>query len=289
MRSLTAFLTSVDTHPADAGGTVDQHMQNVFFWIFWVSVAVGVIVGGLLIFSFIKFRRKSDDEEPEQFHGNTRLEIGWTVLPFGILIALFVLSAVNMSYVVSTPANAANVSVIGQQFNWTFYYEDVKTLSPGGKVVASGVGLASDPTDLSSVMFVPVNTATHLNLTSADPPAKCDGKGAGGLHPAVGQSFAQAASALGCGVNHSFYIPTLAGQMNAIPGRINDMWFDAQPGKFYGQCTELCGVGHANMLIEIVSIALPDYNCLMSHADTSDALPYDTISAATLKTCKVST
>jgi cytochrome c oxidase subunit II len=286
---LLALLLGVDTSPLNPHGSVDTHMQNVFFWIFWVSVAIGVGVTGMLLYGFFKFRRKSDDEEPEQFHGNTRLEITWTILPFGILVALFVLSAVNMSYVVSTPANATRVSVVGEQFDWKFFYEDSKTLSPDGKVVFSGSGLAATPTnpDPSSVMFVAENTPTSLFISSTDGPTKCDGKGAGGLQPTKGQTFAQYAADLGCGVNHSFYIPTLAGQMNAIPGQVNQMWFDAQPGKYYGQCTELCGVGHPQMLIEVVSVPVPTYNCLMAHADTSARLSYDTIGQDTMKTCSV--
>jgi cytochrome c oxidase subunit 2 len=286
--SLLASFLTVDTSPLDAHGTVDAHMQDVFFWIFWASVAVGGFVGGLLIYSFFRFRRKSDDEEPEQFHGNTRLEITWTILPFGILIALFVLSAVNMSYVVSTPANAARVSVVGEQFDWKFFYEDQK--GPDGRVVFSGTGLAATPTnpDPSSVLFVPENTPTSLLIASTDPPEKCDGKGVGGLRPKAGETFAQYAADLGCGVNHSFYIPTLGGQMNAIPGQVNQMWFDAQEGKYYGQCTELCGVGHAEMLIEVVSVPLPQYNCLMAHADITTKVAYDTIGQDTMKTCKVS-
>jgi cytochrome c oxidase subunit 2 len=286
VRLLAPFLT-VDVSPLNSHGSVDDHMQAVYFWIFWASVVVGVAVTILLVYGFFRFRRKSDDEEPEQFHGNTRLEITWTLVPFLILVALFVLSAVNMSYVVSAPSNAQTVSVIGQQFSWTYYYEAEK--GADGKVVSSSVGLASNPLDTSSVMFVPADTPMTLKLATADPPSKCGGKGAGGIVPTKGQTFAEAASDLGCGVNHSFYIPSLAGQMNAIPGQVNEMWMDARPGIYYGQCTELCGVGHAQMLIEIVSLKKPEFNCLMAHAQGSTKSATDTITAATLKTCKVKT
>ena len=71
--------------------------------------------------------------------------------------------------------------------------------------------------------------------------------------------LATAIAGQGCGVNHSFFIPSLAGQMNVIPGQVNYLWFDARPGDYYGQCTELCGTGHANMLIEIVSLNPQDW------------------------------
>ena len=280
--TLLSLLPTVDTSPLNSGGTVDDHMQNVFFWIFWASVVVGVAVSALLVYGFFRFRRKSDDEQPEQFHGNTRLEITWTILPFGILIVLFVLSAINMSYVVSVPQSAQTVSVLGQQFSWTYYYENAKTTA--GHVVTSGSGLASNPLDPSSVLFVPSNQPMDLKLSTTDPAAKCGGKAL--TPPKTGETWAEAAANIGCGVNHSFYVPTLAGQMNAIPGQVNEMWLDARPGIYYGQCTELCGSGHNTMLIEVVSLPLSDFNCLMTQASFSEQTGVASITPATLTTCK---
>lgn len=65
-------------------------------------------------------------------------------------------------------------------------------------------------------------------------------------------------------VNHSFYVPNLAGQMNAIPGQTNHMWLQARVGNYYGQCTELCGTGHAIMLIEVVALDPPQYQAWKS-------------------------
>lgn len=56
-------------------------------------------------------------------------------------------------------------------------------------------------------------------------------------------------------VNHSFFLPTLGGQVNAIPGQMNHMWIEARPGTYYGQCTELCGVGHAFMTIQVDALS----------------------------------
>ena len=67
-------------------------------------------------------------------------------------------------------------------------------------------------------------------------------------------SLAEAISNQGCGVNHSFYVPSLAGQINALPGQTNHMWLQARLGHYYGQCTELCGTGHATMLLEVVAM-----------------------------------
>lgn len=226
----------VDTSPLHSGGTVDDRIQLVYTAVFWASVALGSVVALLLLYSMIRFRRRSDDDEPAQFHGNTKLEIGWTLLPLVVFLALFALTAANMPFVNDTPADAPmHVTVIGVQFSWSF---DYGATSSGSRIQSFGT------------LYVPENTEVGLQVVSTDPPCKQP------TTLASGQSFAQAVAAEGCGVNHSFYAPSLAGQMNAIPGQVNTLWLDAREGTYYGQCTELCGVGHAQMTYTV--IALPN-------------------------------
>jgi len=238
--NLLAQSCCVDTSPLHSGGLVDDHMQAVFTAVFWASVALGVFVTILLLYSFVRFRRRSDDDDPVQFHGNTRLEIGWTLLPLIVFLSLFGFTAANMPFINDTPADAASntVTVIGQQFSWSFDYGQ----APSGKRIES-----------FTTLYVPENTDVGLQIVSTDPPC---------TKPATlngGQTLAQAIAAEGCGVNHSFYVPSLAGQMNAIPGQVNTMWLNAREGHYYGQCTELCGVGHAQMLIEVVALPSNQY------------------------------
>src|SRR5579864_9539387 len=111
----------VDTSPLNSGGIVDDRIQMVYTAVFWSSVALGTIVAFLLLYSMVRFRRRSDDDEPEQFHGNTRLEIGWTLLPLFVFLSLFALTAANMPFVNDIPSDAPmSVTVIGVQFTWSF-------------------------------------------------------------------------------------------------------------------------------------------------------------------------
>jgi cytochrome c oxidase subunit II len=231
--NLLAQTCCVDTSPLHSGGTVDDTMQFVYGWVFWASVVLGSIVAALLVYAFFRFRRRSDDDDPSQVHGNTRLEITWTLIPLAIFLSLFGLTAYNMPFVNDTPKNAPmSVTVIGVQFAWSFDYG----MGSNGKRVQS-----------FGTLYVPENTDVGLEVVSTDPPCK---------PPQVssGQSFAAAVAAEGCGVNHSFFVPSLAGQINAIPGQVNHLWFNARQGTYYGQCTELCGIGHAKMLLTVVSL-----------------------------------
>jgi cytochrome c oxidase subunit II len=221
------------------GGSVSDRALGVYAAVFWSSVVLGVIVTGLLIYAFIKFRRRSDDDEPSQFHGNTRLEIAWTLVPLATFLSLFGLTAVNMPFINDIHAGSQyTVTVIGQQFSWTF---DYGTATNGSRIRSFGT------------LYIPMNTDVALDIVSTDPP--CNAK------PNVpsGSTLAKAISTEGCGVNHSFYAPSLGQQMNAIPGDVNSAPIDAHQGTYYGQCTELCGVGHATMTFVVVSLPMNQF------------------------------
>ena len=74
----------------------------------------------------------------------------------------------------------------------------------------------------------------------------------------------------GCGVNHSFFAPSLGQQMNAIPGDVNTAPIEAREGTYYGQCTELCGVGHATMVFVVVSLPMNQFqSCVFGNPNGS--------------------
>jgi len=181
-----------DTNPNHPAGPVDAAQNDVYFWIFWASVVVFFGVASLIVYSAIRFRRRHEDDEPAQVHGNSRLEIAWTLVPLAILLSLFGYTASKMPFIASAPRGAMNKSVI------------ISTTE----------------------LYIPVGKPVALEVVSSD-------------------------------VNHSFYVPRLAGQVNAIPGQVNHLWLEADaPGIYLGQCTELCGAGHAIMKLAV--IALPD-------------------------------
>ncbi len=206
----------VDMSPLHPAGPVSQHINDVFWPLFWVSVVVTTAVSLTILYSAVRFRRKHDDEEPVQTHGNNRLEIGWTVVPFLILISLFVLTAANMRVIASTPDNAMKIKVTGERFAWVF---DYGTKKANGK-------------ELTTVkdFYVPVGKPIALDVVSID-------------------------------VNHSLFMPNINGQINAIPGQTNHIWFQIdRPGNYTGQCTELCGDGHWVMELTVHALSPSDYD-----------------------------
>lgn len=257
--------TIVDTSPYHPGGPVADSMKFVFNWVLIASLVLGVFTVVLLVYSMFRFRRKHDDEEPRQFHGNTRLEIFWTAVPLIVFLSLFGLTVSQMDFIQSAPASTStkpvmDITVVGQQFSWTFDYTGQRN-TKGNDV------------QTVTTLTVPADTPINLHLVSSDTPcvinphplgtpSSSEAQRAAELAAklAAGRSLADAISDEGCGVNHSFYVPSLAGQMNAIPGQTNGMWLEAREGHYYGQCTELCGNGHASMLLEVVAMPQDKFN-----------------------------
>ncbi len=123
------------------------------FWItFWISMVILLFVSAFVIFNLVRFRDRGEGGLPPQTHGNTVVEVTWTVVPLVILIVLFVLTVQTMAAVspsTKTTANALNVDVVAHQWWWEFRY-------PDGDVVTA------------NELHIPVGRTIHLTLTSAD-------------------------------------------------------------------------------------------------------------------------
>jgi cytochrome c oxidase subunit II len=219
------MMVSAGTAWADAATPVNPEATNadaidqIYRATLGVCVTIFVLVGGWLIYTAIRFRvrRGVVAPEPPQVHGSTRLEIGWTVVPVLILVAL-------AAYTLDKLPTAENiggkgeiqVQVLAQQYAFTYTY-------PNGKH-------PSDP----ATLVVPVNTPIVIDLRSKD-------------------------------VAHDFWVPALGPKVDAIPGQLNRTGFTArQTGTYDGGCAELCGVGHATMLITVKVISKPAFAAYMA-------------------------
>lgn len=208
-------------------------VAGLYWAVFWMAVVVFILVEGLIIYSAIRFRRRSEDEQPVQVHGNARAEIAWTIGPALIAAAIFGLSlqvmlvdrpptedgvsAVSVASVcfnsdISAEEAAAflavstlKIDVTGKQWWWQFEYPDY------------GFNTATD-------MYVPVGEVVVLDITSQD-------------------------------VIHAWWIPQLGGKQDAYPGATTYTWFQVtEPGVYEGHCTELCGSSHAYMPSRVIAL-----------------------------------
>jgi cytochrome c oxidase subunit 2 len=232
--------------PESGGSPNADSIKTLYLMVTAIALVIFVGVEGTLLYSFFKYRARKG-RVAAQIHGNTPLEIGWTVGAALILIFITAFTFIKLADVKNpkpslidangnpVSANAAlyastdrpnppkgasmTIRVDGQQYVWRFQY-------PGPKRVFSYVDMA-----------VPVGMTILLDITSDD-------------------------------VNHSWWIPKLGGKFDAIKPYVNKTWFriplDAIPkGQnqvvYTGQCAELCGRNHANMYGRVVGMRYPDW------------------------------
>ena len=221
----------------DTAGPVARSQLTLFYWIFWAAVLVFIVVEGVLIYAAIRFRRKPGDPDPEQTHGNTPLEIGWTVAPAIVLAVVAVPTVTTIFDNANSPdPGSLTIDVVGHQWWWEFNYPH-----PDG---------SDDTTLVSNELHIPTNEVININLNSKD-------------------------------VLHSFWIPKIAGKVDLVPNHPNQMWILAEePGEYYGQCAEFCGVAHANMRFRVFAHPRDEFDAwLTSQAQDAEA-PTDPLAIA---------
>ena len=226
------------SHPQstfDAAGPVARSQLNLFYIIFWAAVFVFVVVEGILVYAVIRFRRKPNQEIPAQTHGNTPLEIAWTIAPAIVLAIVAVPTIFTIFDNARTPSedeNPIHVTVTAHQWWWEFEYftkEELDREEADLDRVKEGeldISDAYTPTPYlvtANELHIPVGVPVNALLESSD-------------------------------VIHSFWIPKLAGKVDIVPNNRNTMWFQAdEPGTFLGQCAEFCGISHANMRLQVIA------------------------------------
>ena len=252
MLVLAACAPNATQSTLDPAGPTAQAQKDLYVPVFWTAVAVFVIVEGGILLIAIKYRRKKGrDRMPPQIHGNTRLEIGWTILP-AVVLAVVMVPTVGLIWdLARAPApDALHVTVKGYQWWWGYEYTDQDMVTSYDK-----------PLEVADVLVIPEDREVYLSLESDgglivnDDPYKTDYQ-----------------------VIHSFWAPRLFGKQDVVPGRTNHILFSAdEPGVYTGQCAEFCGLEHARMKFRIEVLSASDWTAWVASeklggADSSEAL-----------------
>jgi cytochrome c oxidase subunit II len=122
----------------------------VFWFVTGICLFIFSIVAAVLGYSIWKFRRPPDDDsDGPPIHGHTGLEITWTAIPFLLVTAITIVSAIVLAKDDAAGANPLHVDVVAQQFKWSFYYPEYQNKE-------------------SDVLMLPVNRSVVLRMTSKD-------------------------------------------------------------------------------------------------------------------------
>lgn len=242
---------------------IAERLQFFDSFLLWIITAIVIFVTALLIYVMVRYNRRANPES-RKFSHNTLVEIVWTAVPVLILVVIALPSFTNLFYIEQEPDLEAiaqsgdlddpnvypaaaelgwiTIKAQGNQWNWTYEYMD--ELDAEGfpmSFVSNPVhkGLSTDEADYirntgrSDFAIKPVNLATDYPM----------------VIPVNRYIRYQTTAA---DVIHSWTVPAFGVKTDAIPGKLNQGWFLVEKeGVFYGQCSELCGVNHAYMPIEV--------------------------------------
>jgi cytochrome c oxidase subunit 2 len=221
---------------------MSRRIYDLHMLIFWVCVAIAVVVFAAMIWSIVVYRKSKGAVADTTMVHNTRVEIVWTAVPVIILIAMAVPAARTLVEIEDTTKTELTIKVTGFQWGWNYEYLDkgvtffsrLDRKSDAARELGSGI----DPNtvdhyllNVDNPLVVPVGTKVRLLVTGAD-------------------------------VIHSWWVPAFGVKKDGIPGFVNEAWFNIdadKTGLYRGQCAELCGRDHGFMPIVVDARSKEDF------------------------------
>ena len=211
--------------PAASPLKVEAHVFHDFI-LMPIITAICLLVLGLLLWIVVRYNKRSNPT-PARWSHNTLIEVIWTVVPVLVLVLISLFSFRLLFAYNNMPDPDVTVKITGNQWNWAYEYPDQKVpeyisnMVPEAELAERGIPHSLYRLAADEPMVVPVGKTVRLLITAAD-------------------------------VIHAVGLPAFGLKTDAVPGRVNETWFRAdRVGTFYGQCSELCGVDHAFMPIQI--------------------------------------
>ena len=218
----------------EAFSPVMAEMVSFHNALIWLIVIISLFVLALLAIIVVRFNAKSNPKASKTTH-NTFIEISWTVIPVLILVIMAVPSFKLLYKSDVTPEAYMTVKAIGHQWYWSYEYPDHGNFTYDAWLVQDKEDIDGEDRPYTRLLttdtrvVVPVGKVIRVQMTSTD-------------------------------VLHSWAVPSLGVKKDAVPGRLNELWFEAdREGIFYGQCSELCGTNHGYMPIEVHAVSEEEF------------------------------
>lgn len=232
--------------PAATEVAVDLHWMDDF--LLTIIAAITLLVVALLAIVILRFNDRAN-KVPARFTHNSVIEVIWTVVPILILVMLAVPSLQLLDKQVTVPDADMTIKATGNQWFWTYDYPD-EGIAFDGFMVGGGFKdfdtAMADETARESLENAGVTRETWLLQTDTE------------VVVPVGKVVRLQVTA--SDVIHSWAMPAFGVKMDAVPGRLNETWFRVdRPGKYFGQCSELCGKDHSYMPIVVRAVTEEEY------------------------------
>lgn len=208
-----------------------------------IIAVIVVVVFALMAYTIWRYRKKANPIPSKTTH-HVKLEIIWTVIPCLILLIIVVPSLRLMYYMDRTTKPDLTLKVTGYQWYWGYSYPEQELEEFSVNIIPNAEADAKN--EFAALRALP----TYQRLLSTYDLAS--GKPAFVVVP-VDKNVRVLVTAND--VLHSFAMPAFGVKKDAVPGRLNETWFRVEkPGIYYGQCSEICGVNHGYMPIEVRAV-----------------------------------
>jgi cytochrome c oxidase subunit 2 len=227
---------SGDQSALDPAGPYAQRPHDLILIVFGIAAVVFVLVQGLILYTAFRYRKREGDESmPEQVHGNTKLEVLWTLIPAMILAAIAVPTVQMIFEQMAEPEGEfLTVEVIGHRWWFEYYYPDYDIYT-------------------ANEMAIPVGTPVRLEMTAADLARSPE---LGVIHSFWIPRLA----------GKQDMVPGTTTYLN--------LQADA-PGRYIGQCAEYCGLSHANMRARVEAMTVEDFERWVAEQRSPAQVPAD--------------
>ena len=218
--------------------SISHDIYDLHMMVFWVCVAIAVIVFGVMAYSIFA-HRQSKGAVAANFHESTKAELVWTIVPIIILVGMAIPASQVLIDLEDTTKAEMNVKITGHQWKWQYDYPEegisfISNLAQSHKEVVTGTDADRESVgnyllEVDKHLVLPVDTSIRFLITSND-------------------------------VIHNWWVPAFGVKQDANPGFINDAWAKIDKiGIYRGQCAELCGKDHGFMPIVVDVKSKADY------------------------------
>jgi len=233
----------------EAATPVMEQVQSFHNLLLVIITAITIFVAGLLVYAVYRFDEKRNPTPSKTTH-NTVLEIAWTAIPVIILVIIAIPSFKLLYYQDQVVDADMTVKAIGRQWYWSYAYPD------HGDVQFDSFPLGEDEVNpaegtyrnlsVDNALILPVDTNVRIQVTASD-------------------------------VLHAFAVPSFGVKIDAVPGQLNETWARIEePGTYYGQCSEICGVGHAYMPIVVKALPKDEFKDWIATQQAKRGIETDT-------------
>ena len=226
-----------------AATSIAEDVHHFHNWILMPIITVITLFVMLLLF-WVMFRYNAKrNPVPSKTTHNTLIEILWTVIPILILIAISIPSFKLLYKQLDLPKTDMTIRAIGHQWYWSYEYPDNGNFTFDANMIQTA---DLQPGQLrlletDNEVVLPVGKNIRIQITAAD-------------------------------VIHAWTVPSFGIKHDAVPGRVNESWFNIdRPGIYYGQCSELCGTAHAFMPIKVRAVTQAEYDAWVAEAQAKFA------------------